>query len=94
MPGYARVHTLGFDKLATHLRPFTPEWAAELTWVPAEKIVVVARTLAGGAPIVLYSGNGQDNNINNYQLNRTASILRATRAGGRYRACASSIPTQ
>lgn len=73
---FVAAHTTGFDKLAAHVEQYTPEWAAPLTWVPAEQIVAAARALAG-TPAVIYSGNGQDNNINNYQFNRAASILRA-----------------
>ncbi len=73
---FVASHTVGFDRLAAHVAPFTPEWAAPITWVPAEQIVAAARLMAQG-PAVIYSGNGQDNNINNYQFNRAASILRA-----------------
>lgn len=73
---FVDTHTVGFDRLAAHVLPFTPEWAAPITWVPAEQILAAARA-AAQAPAVLYSGNGQDNNINNYQFNRAASIIRA-----------------
>lgn len=75
--GFVAAHTTGFEELARHVRQYDPETVAEVTWVPAEQIAATARVLAAGAPVVIYSGNGQDNNINNYQFNRAASILRA-----------------
>jgi len=74
---FVAAHTTGFEELARHVRQYDPETVAEITWVPAEQIIATARVLAAGSPVVIYSGNGQDNNINNYQFNRAASILRA-----------------
>jgi len=34
--------TVGFDQLAEHVKPFTPEWASPITDLPAEKIPVRA----------------------------------------------------
>ena len=42
--------TIGFDELAAHVQPFTPEWAAEITDLPAEKIVETIRVMAENAP--------------------------------------------
>ena len=69
--------TLGFDQLREHVQQYKPERIADITWVPAEKIREVAHVYASTKPAVLYSGNGQDNNINNFQFSRAASILRA-----------------
>jgi len=69
--------TVGFDELKRHVQDYRPEQVADITWVPAESIRELARTFATGGPAVIYSGNGQDNNINNYQFNRAAAILRA-----------------
>lgn len=74
---FVKEWTIGFPELRRHLGKYDPEEMAALTWVPAEQIREAARTIATGTPIVLYSGNGQDNNLNNYQFNRAASILRA-----------------
>jgi anaerobic selenocysteine-containing dehydrogenase len=74
---FVATSTVGFDRLAAHVRQYDPTWAAHITWVPAQQIVATARAMANSTPMVIYSGNGQDNNVNNYQFNRAASILRA-----------------
>jgi anaerobic selenocysteine-containing dehydrogenase len=43
---------VGFDELAAMVRPYTPERAAALTWVPAEKIVEAARIWASGPAVI------------------------------------------
>ncbi len=50
----------GFDELAAHVRPFTPERAAEACGVPAEDIARAARLFAGDHPSALVSGRGID----------------------------------
>ncbi len=42
---YIARATLGFDELATHVRAFTPAWAAAITGLPAETIVGVRAAL-------------------------------------------------
>jgi thiosulfate reductase/polysulfide reductase chain A len=40
----------GFDALAEAVRPFTPERASEITWVPADQIAAAARLYATNRP--------------------------------------------
>ncbi|MFC1968721.1 molybdopterin-dependent oxidoreductase [Chloroflexota bacterium] len=47
--------TYGFDKLAEHVEEFTPEWAEQVTWVPAAKIRQAARIYATTHPAALQS---------------------------------------
>ena len=42
--------TVGFDKLAEHVKTFTPEWAASITDLPAEKIRESAREMGRNRP--------------------------------------------
>src|SRR5262249_15276483 len=49
----------GFDELAKRAAEYPPERAAELTGVPAEKIIAAARTYAQG-PSCFVSGHGID----------------------------------
>lgn len=42
--------TVGFDKLAAHIKEFTPEWAASITELPAEKIRETARAFGNARP--------------------------------------------
>ncbi len=46
----------GFDKLAEHVKDFTPEWAEKITWVPAEKIRQAARMYATTKPATIAYG--------------------------------------
>jgi anaerobic selenocysteine-containing dehydrogenase len=75
--GFVRDRTVGFDQLRAHVQAYAPQVVSELTWVPADQIMTLARTYATQAPAVIYCGNGQENNVNNYQFNRAAAILRA-----------------
>jgi len=47
---YIARWTEGFDQLAAHIKPFTPQWAAEITELPADVIVEVAREMAHHRP--------------------------------------------
>lgn len=49
---YLAAHATGLDKLAAHVKPFTPEWAAPITDLPAEKIRATARAMGAARPAV------------------------------------------
>jgi len=51
---------VGFEKLAEHVKQYTPEWAEEVTWVPKEKIIEAARTYATEKPGCIVWGVGAD----------------------------------
>ncbi|MFN8498626.1 MAG: molybdopterin-dependent oxidoreductase [Anaerolineae bacterium] len=42
--------TVGFDRLAAHVKPFTPEWAAPMTDIPADQIRAAARVFGAARP--------------------------------------------
>ncbi len=42
--------TVGFDQLADHVKAFTPEWAAPITDLPADKIRETARAMGRNRP--------------------------------------------
>ncbi|MCE8006630.1 molybdopterin-dependent oxidoreductase [Aestuariivita sp.] len=65
-------HTVGFDALAAHLTPMTPEWAAARTGVGAERIVALARAYAGTRPAMIVIGGSS--------LHKTANTWMAARA--------------
>jgi anaerobic selenocysteine-containing dehydrogenase len=69
--------TTGFDKLASHVKDYSPEKVQEITWVDSKTIREAARMYAQNRPAAMHCGNGLDNNINNFQSHRAASILRA-----------------
>ena len=53
---FVAEHTVGFDALAAHLTTHTPAWAAEVTGVPAERIVALARRYATTRPATIVLG--------------------------------------
>ncbi len=48
----------GFDVLADRVKPYTPEKVAEITWVPADKIIAAARMFATARPAHIPFGLG------------------------------------
>jgi len=69
--------TVGFEKLREHVQSYSPQWAAEITWVPAASIVQAARAYATAKPACIEDGNAIDDDINSVQTSRAISILRA-----------------
>jgi thiosulfate reductase/polysulfide reductase chain A len=47
---FIKKWTVGFDKLAAHVKTFTPEWAASITELPADKIRETARAFGQARP--------------------------------------------
>jgi anaerobic selenocysteine-containing dehydrogenase len=74
---FVRDFTLGFDELRAHVRPFTPEWAAPLTWVAAEAIRAAARAYAQARSAALELGTGVEQNRNGFHCARAAYLLSA-----------------
>jgi thiosulfate reductase/polysulfide reductase chain A len=50
---YIAEYTTGFDKLAEHVKQYTPEWASQLSDVPADDIVRIAREFATTKPAII-----------------------------------------
>lgn len=48
----------GFEKFAERVREYPPEKAADITWVPAEKIKQAARLYAANRPAQVFHANG------------------------------------
>ena len=69
--------THGFDALREHARRFTPEWAAPITWVAAEKIRVAARLFARTKPAMLEWGCAIEHTPKCIQTVRALSMLPA-----------------
>jgi anaerobic selenocysteine-containing dehydrogenase len=73
---FIEKHTTGFDELVSYIPPYTPQWAEEITWIPAERIRELARVLATTRGAGIYQGtNTQDQTINGTQNSRAFSIL-------------------
>jgi thiosulfate reductase / polysulfide reductase chain A len=48
----------GFDKLAGHVRQYSPAWAGNITGIPADKITEAARMIGTIKPCFIKIGNG------------------------------------
>lgn len=68
-----------FDKLKEAVKDMTPEKAAEICWVPADKIRAAARLYAECAPeaAFLFGLATDSSGNNNYQTNRAKGLIRA-----------------
>jgi len=65
----------GFDRLREHVRQYSPEKVAEITWIPSDKIREAARIYATTKPAVLHHRVAVEQNINSTQTNRAFAIL-------------------
>ncbi len=73
---FVTQHTIGYEKLVEHVKPFTPEWAEAITWVPAEEIRSLARLFAGTRGASIYQGTcTQDQTAGGTQNSRAFSVL-------------------
>jgi thiosulfate reductase / polysulfide reductase chain A len=69
--------TVGFDALAERVKDYSPEWAAPITWVPAEKIRAAARLYAQTKPSMMEWGCAIEHTPNCIQTIRAISMLPA-----------------
>jgi anaerobic selenocysteine-containing dehydrogenase len=74
---FVHHYTVGYEQLAEHIKPFTPEWAAPITRIPPEEIRAAARTYATSSPACMLWGSATDASASNYQTARSLLILRA-----------------
>ena len=70
--------TVGFDRLAAHVREHTPEWAAAVTGIPLERIGALARRYATTRPaMILLGGSSMHKGANGWQGGRAVACLPA-----------------
>ena len=77
---FVKQWTHGFDELAEHVKSYTPEWAAPITWVPADKIRAAARLFAQTKPGQLEWGCAIEHTPNTIQTVRAIAMLPALTA--------------
>ena len=65
----------GFEKLWDRVKDYTPEKAAEITWIPVEKIRAAARMYATTKPVAAHCRVALEQNINSTQTLRACNIL-------------------
>jgi len=75
---FVENYTLGFEQLSEHVQKYTPEWAADVTWIPAEDIRRAARIFALQGPSCISQGiNTLDQHRNGIQNSRLLCILQS-----------------
>lgn len=73
---FVTKHTFGFDRLAAHVGQYTPEWAAEITWIAPEDIRKLARLFAATKGASIFQGTcTQDQTANGTQNSRAFALL-------------------
>jgi formate dehydrogenase (coenzyme F420) alpha subunit len=77
--GFVRRWVLGFDALQTDIlkKGYTPEWAAQITGVPAEKIRRIAEDYARTKPAAIFCNAGISHQLNAFDTYRSLAILAA-----------------
>lgn len=83
----------GFDELTEFVQQYTPEWAASVCGVPAEKITELARLYATTERAVIHEGNNFALHDNCSQQTRVIGILRAITGHLDKEGCSSCYPT-
>lgn len=75
---FLEQHTLGFAEFATHLRQYTPEWAAEITGVVPERIRQLARRYATTRPaMIVLGGSSMYKHQHGWEASRAIACLPA-----------------
>jgi anaerobic selenocysteine-containing dehydrogenase len=69
--------TFGFEKLAEHVRKYSPAWAATITGLPQNQIEALARTYATTKPACIDHGNGLEHAPSSNHAVRSIAILMA-----------------
>ncbi len=75
---FVAAHTVGFEELAQTVAPYTPDWAAAITEIPAATIENVAREFAAAGPYALAHNGWRTSNFeNSFQTARAIASLNA-----------------
>ncbi len=74
--GFVAKYTQGFDELAAHVAPYTPEWAEKECEIPAEQIRRITREFAKAAPrAMIYKGRRTSWYENDTQMRQAMAIV-------------------
>jgi anaerobic selenocysteine-containing dehydrogenase len=77
-PAFVADHTTGFDELAALVKTHSPEWAAPITGIPADRIVALARRYATTRPaMIVIGGSSMFKGANGWQGGRAIGCLPA-----------------
>jgi anaerobic selenocysteine-containing dehydrogenase len=69
--------TKGFHELKEHLQQFSLDTISEMTWVPKDQIIRLARIFSQTKPACIQWGNAIEHNVNSFQCSRALLILMA-----------------
>ncbi|MEE8414222.1 MAG: molybdopterin-dependent oxidoreductase [Dehalococcoidales bacterium] len=73
---FVEKNTIGFDKLAEHIKQYPPEEVEKITWVPADDIRKIARLYARAESASITPGTcAIDQHVNGLQTGRAFTIL-------------------
>lgn len=75
--GYVERATVGFGQLAERVKSFTPDWAAEITGISAERIRQLARDYASVRPAAIRLNYGMQRHAGGGMAARNIAILPA-----------------
>jgi thiosulfate reductase/polysulfide reductase chain A len=77
-PEFIEQYCYGFDRLAEHVKQYTPAWAAKETEIPEEEIIKIAREFSDAAPrAIYYAGRRASWYHDDFQARRAQAILNA-----------------
>ncbi len=76
-PNSSRRYTVGFERLVEHVQRYTPEYAEDITGIPAERIIEVAGSFASTKPACLDRREGVLHHTNSTHTLRAMAILLA-----------------
>ncbi|MDD3312088.1 molybdopterin-dependent oxidoreductase [Pseudodesulfovibrio sp.] len=77
-PEWIEQKTYGIEQLAEHVKPYTPEFAADECGIPAGDIARIARELAAAAPAsMIYPGRRSSDYEDSTQIRRAFAIVNA-----------------
>jgi anaerobic selenocysteine-containing dehydrogenase len=76
---FVQKWVLGFDELKKHLvsNGYTPQWAAEITDIPATKIKLLAEAYATTKPAAIFCNAGISHQVGAFDTYRTLAFLAA-----------------
>jgi len=75
---FVENHTVGFERLADHVKAHPPQWAAGITGIPAPRITALARRYAASRPaMILIGGSSMHKGANGWQGARAIACLPA-----------------
>ncbi|MFC1894127.1 molybdopterin-dependent oxidoreductase [Chloroflexota bacterium] len=75
---FVKQNTLGFEKLAGHVKQYPPEIVEKISWVPADDIRRIARMFATAKSAAIVPGICSiDQHVNGLQTNRALCLLQA-----------------